>query len=251
MGIKGVWFEAGSRDGGRNITTTVLRRQSAVALGALLLLTIPAFWPSYFFPPSVERDYHVHFHGLFMFAWMILLVSQATLIRTGHASLHRSFGKIAYVLGPAIVVSTMLLTNYRLKRPPDFPMLYFFYLQVALISIFAICWFQALRHRHEPALHIRYMIGTALALFDPIVARVLYNTFGTEPPWMQVATFSMIDAILLALIVRERTRESAPATRIFPALLAIFVAIEIPQFIVPQTTAWKSFAVWYGSIPLP
>jgi uncharacterized membrane protein len=230
--------------------TPLLRRYGAFGLGALLGLTVPAFWPSYFFPPAVEADYHVHFHGISMFVWMILLVAQASLIRAGNPALHRAFGKLGYVAGPAIIVSTILLTNHRLKQPPSAELLYFFYLQLALLAIFTVCWLQALRHRREPALHMRYMIGTALAAFDPIVARVLYNTFGTEPPFMQLATFAMIDAILLALILRESGRRGSAAARVFPRLLALFVAIEIPLFFLPQTLAWKQFATWYGSIPM-
>ena len=83
--------------------TLLLRRHSAYGLAALLALTVPAFWPSYLHPAAVERDYHVHFHGISMFAWTVLLVAQATLIRTGRTAFHRALGSAAYALGPAIV----------------------------------------------------------------------------------------------------------------------------------------------------
>jgi hypothetical protein len=228
--------------------TLLLRRHSAYGLAALLALTVPAFWPSYLHPAAVERDYHVHFHGISMFAWTVLLVAQATLIRTGRTAFHRALGSAAYALGPAIVLSTILLTNHRLKQPADAGLLYFFFLQAALIAIFAFCWLQALRHRREPALHMRYMIGTALAMFDPIVARILYTFAGSVPPFMQVATFAAIDAFLLALMMRER---GGAAARVFPSLLGMFVVTEVALFTVPQTAAWKGFAAWYGAIPMP
>lgn len=231
--------------------TSFLQRHAVVLFGALLLLTLPAFWRSYFFPPKVEYDYHVHFHGIAMFLWVILLVSQAALIRTHHRTLHRRMGKAAWVLGPAIVVSTVLLANFRLKQAIDAELLWFFYLQIVLLAIFSFAFVQAMRHRHSPALHARYMVCTALAIFDPIVARVLFFQIGTAPPFVQVATFAMIDLILLALIALERGRERGAAARVFPAMLAVFVLAQIPQFFVTSMPWWRDFAAWYGSLPMP
>ena len=231
--------------------TALLHRRAVLYFGGLLLLTIPAFWPSYFFPPKVETDYHVHFHGIVMFLWVFLLVAQAALIREGRRGWHRRLGKTSYVLAPAIVVSTLLLMNYRLKGAVNAELLYFLYLQLALVAFFTFCYVQAIRHRHTPALHARYMVGTAFAIFDPIVARVLFVFFGTEPPWMQVATFAMMDALLLALILRERGREMAPATHVFPLMLAIFLVVQVPQFFVPRQAWFADLARWYGALPLP
>lgn len=230
--------------------TALLNRRAVFCFGLLLLATVPAFWPSYFFPKKVEYDFHVHFHGIAMFLWVILLVSQAALIRTGNRELHRSMGKVSYVLAPAIVASTVLLAHYRLKATINAELLYFLFLQLALLAIFVVAYAQGIRHRHRPALHARYMACTALAVFDPIVARLLFFYLGTEPPFMQVATFAMIDAILLALIVRER-RESGPAARVFPAMLALFVATQIPQFFVPAQPWWADFARSFAALPLP
>jgi hypothetical protein len=231
--------------------TALIHRRAVYYFGALLLFTLPAFWPSYFFPPRVEADYHVHFHGIAMFLWVILLVAQAALMRAGARDTHRKLGKLSYALAPAIVVSTLLLMNYRLKSVVNAELLYFLYLQAALIAFFTFCYAQAIRYRHVPAVHARYMIGTAFATFDPIIARVLFVFFGTEPPHMQVATFVMMDALLLVLIARERRREAAPATRVFPLLLGIFLILQVAQFVVPRQAWWAEAARWYGALPLP
>src|SRR6188768_2825231 len=110
--------------------TALLHRHAVFHFCALLLATIPAFWPSYFFPPKVEADYHVHFHGIVMFLWVFLLVAQAGLIRAGRRDLHRLLGKASYALAPAILISTLLLMNYRLKGAINAELLYFLYLQI-------------------------------------------------------------------------------------------------------------------------
>src|SRR5688572_10204229 len=131
--------------------TALLHRRAVIYFGALMLATIPAFWPSYFFPPRYETDYHVHFHGIAMFLWVFLLVAQAALIRAGRRDVHRQLGKTSYVLAPAIVVSTLLLMNHRLKGTIGADLLYFVYLQLVLVGFFAVCYAQAMRYRHTPA----------------------------------------------------------------------------------------------------
>jgi hypothetical protein len=84
------------------------------------------------------------------------------------------------------------------------------------------------------------MIGTALALVDPIGARLLFYAFGVEPPLMQVVTFIVVDAILMALLLGERRR--APAAHAYPTLLAIFVATQLPAFFLYRTAGWRAFA---------
>jgi hypothetical protein len=89
------------------------------------------------------------------------------------------------------------------------------------------------------------MICTGITMVDPIVARLLYNLGGIEPPWMQIVTFLIVDAVLLALWLRDRRQGSG--VRVFPAMLALFVAFEIPTFFLPMTPAWESFGKWLGS----
>jgi len=61
----------------------------------------------------------------------------------------------------------------------------------------------------------------------------------------------MMDALLLALIFRERGQEDPAARRVFPLMLAIFVAIQAPQFFVPGTVWFADLARAYGALPLP
>src|SRR5688572_1154325 len=155
----------------------------------LLLAAMPAFWPSYFSAPPFRDDFfHVHLHGLAMFAWLLLLAAQAFLIRSGRRPLHRALGKVSYGLVPLIVASTLLLAHYRLRQgPPNAELLYFFCVQLGLMVAFVFAYAMAIRHRREPMLHMRYMLGTALAVVDPILARLLAIHLGVNPPLMQVA----------------------------------------------------------------
>jgi len=225
-------------------------RRSAPFFAALLVLALPAFWSTYFFPPRYESDWHVHVHGVALFLWATMLIVQPLLIHAGRRSLHRALGKISYALVPVIVASTILLARYRMHvSTPTFDQLYFLWLQLGLMAIFAISYVQAIRWRRVPGVHARYMACTALAMVDPIVARLLFFQLGIDIPWTQIVTYLLIDAILLALWWRDR--RAGVDAHVFPAMLALFVLVEMPTFFLPQTQAWSSFGRWFGSLPLP
>jgi hypothetical protein len=225
-------------------------RRSAPFFGALLLLALPAFWSTYFFPRTYEADWHVHVHGFALFSWAVLLIVQPWLIASGRTRIHRRLGKASYVLAPVIVVSTVLLARYRIHAStPGFEQLYFLWIQAGLMVLFAVSYAQAIRWRHSPPLHARYMACTALTMVDPILARVMFFHAGIDIPWTQMITYLLVDAILLALWLRDR--RAGRDARVFPRMLALFAAFQLPTFFVPQTAAWQSFGTWFGALPLP
>jgi hypothetical protein len=212
---------------------------------------VAAFWPSYFAAQPFTHDFaYVHFHGLVMFAWLALLLMQAGLVRFDRRADHRALGKLSYGLVPLVLLSTLLLSHLRAKDTPASPdVVYFLYVQVALISFFALCYAWAIAHRREPMVHARYMVGTALAVVDPIFARLLYNGFHLEPPLLQVVTYGAVLAILATMLVRERGKPAYAAA--WRRMLVAYAVLAIPTFLVTQTQAWRSFVAWYGSLPLP
>ena len=224
-------------------------RNAAPFFALLLLLAVPAFWPSYLNAEKTEADFHVHLHGAAMFLWGVMLIAQPWLIHAGKWKLHRRIGKTSYVLAPLVAVSTLLLARYRLTQayPPD--QLYFLYVQLGLLALFIVAYAQAIRHRKSGAVHARYMVCTALTLVDPIVARLLYNGFGIEPPLLQAITFAMIDVTLAYLWIRDRDKGSNVG--VFPGMLALFILVEIPTFILPGAAVWEAFAKWFVGLPLP
>jgi hypothetical protein len=230
-----------------NVTGHLYRR-AAFFFAALTLLTLPAFWPTYFFPQKAVTEVRVHLHGVAMFAWLVLLVAQATLIRRGNRALHRRLGRASYVLVPLIVLSTLSLLHFRLNQKIDAEMLYFLYVILSLTAMFAFSYGMAMANRATPAIHARYMVCTALALVDPIVGRILFFFGGIEPPAMQVGTYALVDGVLAWLAYLDWRSRSG--IRVFPAMLAVFVAVQIPTFVLFRMPWWPDFARWYASLPL-
>jgi hypothetical protein len=224
-------------------------RASAFYFFALLLLAVAGFWPSYIRPKRFEADWHVHLHGVAMFLWMLMLVTQATLMRAGARGAHRALGKASFVLVPVIVVSTLLLAHYRMRSGLNKELIYFFCVQLSLLAAFLIAYGGAILNRRTPAVHMRFMACTALALVDPILARLLYIHFGIEPPLLQLITYGAVDLVLVALIIHDRIERHYAA--VYQGMLVVFVATQLPTFLVTQTPWWLSFTKAFARLPLP
>lgn len=224
-------------------------RASPIFFAALLLAAIPAFWPSYLYPKKYEADWHVHLHGIAMFLWMLMLVVQSTLATRGGIGAHRALGKTSFVLVPVIVASTLLLAHYRMRSGLNRELVYFFYVQVALLVQFGVAYFFAILNRRMSPIHMRFMACTALALVDPIFGRLLYNHLGIQPPMMQLITYGLVDLILVALILHDRMQRHY--SRAYEGMLALFVATQVPTFLVLGTKEWLAFTKAFAKLPLP
>jgi uncharacterized membrane protein len=225
-------------------------RNAALYFILLAALAVPAFWPSYISREAKVDNVRVHLHGLVMASWCALLIAQALLIRTGRREIHRALGRTSYVLAPMIVVSTLSLAHLRVRAAgADLPqdLLYFLYVQLNLLAIFAVAYVQGIRHRREPLVHAGYMICTALTLVDPILARLLYHHAQINPPLMQLITYALIDAILVWLVFWGR-RQPRPVT-LFAPMLMVFVVLQLPTFFIAQTATWRAFAQAFGALP--
>lgn len=230
---------------------TILRN-SFPLFGALVVFAVAGFWPSYVSRIASETQFRVHLHGAVMFAWLLLLTAQAYLIRTDRRAWHRRLGKVSYFLVPLIVLATLSLSHYRVRESgaePPLELLYFLYVQLALLGLFVLSWALAIFHRKSPKLHGRYMVCTALAVVDPILARLLNLHLGVDFPSAQFLTYGFVDLILLCLLAADwRLR---PRICVFPAMLCLFAMVQIPTFFWYKLPAWKAFALWYGSLALP
>jgi uncharacterized membrane protein len=223
-------------------------RSSVFFFAGLFAFAIAGFWPTYFVP-KFEGDWHVHLHGIAMFSWAVLLVAQAGLIRAGNRELHRRIGKVSYVLVPVIVLSTLMLAHYRLKAGVSRDLLYFLYVQLSLMTIFAAAYGLAIANRRNPAAHARYMICVSLTLIDPILARMLYVHLGIDFPETQYITYGVMDSILIALMGWDLSH--GQKVRVYARMLPFFVVLQAPTFFLFSTPEWRSVVDAFAALPLP
>jgi hypothetical protein len=220
---------------------------------ALLLAALAAFWPKYVSQPPGSIDAYTHAHALAMTLWCGLLIAQPFLIKAGRRTLHRSLGATSYALVPCLVVSSLLLANSRFRAMDDAtfateaPSLY---LPLSGIALFALTYALAIVYRRTPAVHARFMSGTALTMVDPVVGRLLFFYLPPLPHFLlyQAVTLGATDVLLAGLALQDR---GTPQVRwVFPLLLALFAAMHLLWFTLAQSALWRPIATWFRSLPL-
>jgi len=232
-----------------NVTAS-LNRNSNFFFAAFIPFAIVAFGYNFFVRDMSTFVTVHHLHGIGMFAWLFLLVAQASLIRTGNRELHRKLGKSSYALVPFIAVSTILLAHYTFgTRAPGGTRLVA--LQLFMLLQFLIIYTNAMRHRKTPDVHARWMIGTVLPMIDPIFARLIGRFLELGIPNIYV-TFSATILLAASFVIwdwRAHRRKD-----VFLPMIIICLATQFPvlaiRFIEPWENIWITFTNWFLSLPL-
>ena len=225
--------------------------RSGPYFAGLLLLALVSFWPSYLSQLGAQSAF-THIHALLATAWMLMLIAQPILIRRRLRDWHRALGVISYGLVPLILVSMVLLAHSRIARITESAFVlqtYVLYLQMALIALFGLCYGLAVFTRRDVPLHSRFMICTGFALIDPVVVRLMF-WIQSNPGWnYQWFTFGVTDVVILTLIWLERG--AGRGRGVFPAMLLVFVAAQLPAvFQLTNIAGWQEFARWFAALPL-
>lgn len=224
------------------------------AFGALLaLMSVAAFWKPYFSHPARITEIYVHTHVLFVGLWMSALVTQPLLIRRGRYDLHRKVGQASFALAPLVGLSALLLAHSRFSRMDDATLarsLFTLYLPLMSITGFLASYGLAVAFRRRRAAHAAFMLGTALALIDPIAVRlVFFYTAAGEVHWVYDAIgIALVGTTLTILIVLSRHVPRARAA--FAVLLVLFGMLSAGWVTLARTEAWAVFARWFVDLPL-
>src|SRR6187399_1376877 len=86
-------------------------RNSAIFIILVMIGVQWGFYRTYTseFPNFQNKTTTIHIHGALLIAWLVLLIVQPLLINTGRAKLHRTIGKVSWVLGPLIIISMFMV----------------------------------------------------------------------------------------------------------------------------------------------
>lgn len=211
---------------------------------ALLAILVVGFWKSYFsqFPTFTKFTYVHHTHTLLLLLWFAMLILQPILIYQKRLDLHRLLGKASYVLVPLLVWSMLaaIKTQYvnNLPRMPQAQNLAFLYLPVAALIPFVTLYVLAIVYRKKPALHMRYMIASAVALVGPGMGRI---RFGIHDFNMAVMfAFALCDVFLVGLLVYEYVKGKNYRPYLVSLLICIVFHNAFPW--IPNSSGWQSIA---------
>lgn len=148
---------------------------------ALLPVTLLAFWPSYF-GILREAPFAHHLHGITGTLWILLIAAQSFAIHSRRLALHRTVGKLVFVLAPLLIGAFSVVTWAGAQKSALQHPFYEAFGRALLtgdaLLVFAtpLLVYLALRYRRQVHLHGALMIGTVMGLLPPILTR-LFNSY--------------------------------------------------------------------------
>ena len=183
----------------------------------------------------------VQLHGIVMTSWVVLFVTQVTLVATGRTRTHQRLGVSGAVLAILIVIVGVLtgIAGAARGSTPGPPALQFLAVPVFDMLVFAILVGTALYvRRRRLDIHKRLMLLAAVNLLTPAIARIPLHFIQTGGP---LVFFGLTDLCLLACVAYDSVKNR----RLHPAFLwgALLIIVSQPlRLMLSGTDAWMRFA---------
>jgi hypothetical protein len=182
----------------------------------------------------------VHLHGIIMTAWVVLFVTQISLIATRRTRVHQRLGIIGGVLAALVVIVGILTALFAATRAPatDRFALGFLIIPLGDMLIFSILIGLALYYRRKLPVHKRLMLLAAINLLTPAIGRIPLSFITNGGP---LAFFALTDVCLLAAVAFDTIKHR----RLHPVFLwgGIFIiAMQPLRLLFAATDVWMRFA---------
>jgi hypothetical protein len=189
------------------------------------------FYKTYiiFFPSFTGFNSLQHFHGAMMATWMVFLIIQPLLIRSGRITIHRAIGKLSFIIAPLLVVSIFLLSRMVYQRPEagvsHEQKIAMIALSIPFLVGFIIFYSLAIINRRNTYKHMRYMIATSFLMISPGLGRalIIYYNFSLQDAvnYSSYLVMAIAGGLLINDIVKKRT--SSP----FAVVLSVFILMHL------------------------
>jgi hypothetical protein len=182
----------------------------------------------------------VHVHGVVMTAWVLLFITQVSLVATKRTKVHQQLG-IAGAFLAAVVFVVGIITGIDAAArgaSPGPPALQFLIIPIGDMIAFGVLVGLALYYRRKLDVHKRLMLLAALNIMTPAIARIPLNFIQTNGP---LAFFGLTDLCIIAVVVADTIKHR----RLHPVFLWGTIALIVWQplrLIFAGTSAWMRIA---------
>jgi FtsH-binding integral membrane protein len=188
----------------------------------------------------------IHLHGAEFSTWILLLVTQISLVSAGRVDIHRRLGIAGFLLACLMVTLGVLAATDSLVRhggPPGLDAKLFYVIPMTDMLIFATLVFFAFRARSNSPAHKRLILVATIALLIAAIARWPLAAVQKNP--IRATLFTYIFLLILAGYDIWSTRKVHRATLWAGAFLIFVQQTRIP---IGKTAAWQAFATWAESL---
>jgi len=215
-------------------------------LAAILfpLIVLAGFARTYYLKPFFHTPdlpgRIVHLHGIIMTAWVLLFITQVSLVAKRRTKLHQRLGYIGGALSALVVIVGILTALYAAARGgnPGPPALQFLVIPLGDMFIFSVLIGLALYFRRNLPVHKRLMLLAAINLLPPAIARIPLSFITNGGP---LAFFVLTDVCLLAAVAFDTFKHR----RLHPVFLwgTIFlIGLQPLRILLAGTDVWVRFA---------
>jgi hypothetical protein len=221
----------------------------AYFFGLVAVVTFIGFYKKYFglVPdfPGIKTIHHVH--AISLTAWLCILIIQPVLIIKRYQHVHRTIGRFSYFLVPIMFVFMILVYYNQYLRlvsehKPETESLAFVFSPMTDAIPFVIFYTLAILHKHDTAIHMRYMISTGIVIGGPGLARIFMN-------WLDMDMFAAIGLmslitllVFVSLIIFDRLKRMKFTLNPFAIAFIIWLVPNTLIIFFPATTLWQFIA---------
>jgi len=188
----------------------------------------------------------IHIHGAAFTCWILLLITQTSLVSAGRVDIHRRLGLFGFGMASTMVVLGVLAATDRLARassPPGSDPYFLYIIPLGDMFIFATLIFFAYRSRSDSAAHKRIIYVATVSLLIAAIARWPIALVHRKAPHAAIASYIFL--LLLVAYDLWSIRRIHRATLCASGFLIFIQQVRLP---IGRTAAWHSFAAWVQSI---
>jgi hypothetical protein len=182
-------------------------------------------------------------HGGVFSSWIVLLVTQTTLVAAKRTRTHMRLGIAGGVLASLMVVIGTVTAIVRAKGPSPVPgvnPLSFLTIPLGDMLLFAILVGAAFYFRRRADMHKRLILLATIAILPAAVARLPFAFIQQYGP---LAFFGLSDLFIVPCLIYDIVTRGRPhrATVLGGALIVISHPLRL---VIGSTHAWLVFATW-------
>jgi len=218
---------------------------------ALLMLAsvLVGFGPTYYFAGMLRAPLPspiIHVHGAAFSCWILLLVTQTSLVSSHRVDIHMRLGIAGFLLATCMVVIGVWAATDRLARgssPAGFDPYFFYIVPLTDMVTFGTLIFFAFRYRRDSDFHKRIIYVATTALLTAAVARWPWAFVHRNAPKAAMVTW----AFLVALAIYD-WRCIGKVHRATVKAGSFMIAVQLFRLPIGKTAAWHGIASWIQSL---
>ncbi len=225
------------------------RRERLFYIGmsiAVVITVFAGFSRTYYLRPyfnSAPLMPLLHLHGLVFSSWLLLFVTQTTLVAAHRTDIHRRLGILGGVIATLMIligVSTAVIRASQGATPlPDISPLSFLVIPLGDMFVFASLIGVGFYFRRRPDVHKRLMMLATISILAAAIARLPFAIMQAGPPvFFGLTDVFVVACVLYDLVTLKRIHRAT-------ALAGLFIVASQPlRLVLGGTRAWLTFAAW-------